>query len=172
MTTNKIKSKKKISDTKKSNEFKEEIIKLKQEIKDKDDKLLRNYAEFQNYQKRMQKELNFKEDELKKKYLLELLDLKELLEKAYEDKDPKEALKLLLKNINNFFEKEEIKLIECMGKSFDHNLHHAVTTIEKDDCEDDIIIEEVKKGYMINEKLLRPSHVIVTKKENKEKNKE
>ena len=56
-----------------------------------------------------------------------------------------------------------------MGKRFDHNLHHAITTIEKDDCEDDIIIEEVKKGYMINEKILRPSHVIVSKKENMEK---
>ena len=172
MTNNKTKSKKKSTDAKKLNEFKEELKKLKQEIKDKDDKLMRSYAELQNYQKRMQKELSFKEDELKKKYLLELLDLKELLEKAYEDNNPKEALKLLLKNINNFFEKEEIKSIDCMGKRFDHNLHHAITTIEKNDCEDDTVIEEVKKGYMINEKILRPSHVIVSKKENMEKNKE
>jgi molecular chaperone GrpE len=169
MTTSKTKSKKKSTDAKKTDEYKEEIKKLKQEIKDKDDKLLRSIAELQNYQKRMEKELIFKEDELKKKYLLELLDLKELLDKAYKDKDPKEALKLLLKNINNFLEKEEIKSIDCMGKRFDHNLHHAITTIEKDDCEDDTIIEEVKKGYMINEKILRPSHVIVSKKENMEK---
>jgi len=169
MTTNKTKSKKKETNSKKIIDSKKEILKLEQELKDKEDKLMRSYAELQNYQKRMQKELKFKEEELKKKYLLELLDLKELLEKAYQDKDPKEALKLLLNNICNFFEKEEIKSIDCMGKRFDHNIHHAITTIEKDDCQDDIIIEEVKKGYMINDKLLRPSHVIVAKNKNEEK---
>ena len=172
MSTNKTKSKKKETNSKKIIDTKKEILKLKQELKDKEDKLMRSYAELQNFQKRMQKELEFKEDELKKKYLLELLDLKELLEKAYQDKDPKEALKLLLSNICNFFEKEEIKSIECMGKRFDHNIHHAITSIEKNDCQDDIIIEEVKKGYMINDKLLRPSQVIVAKNKNEEKNKE
>jgi len=54
-----------------------------------------------------------------------------------------------------------------VGKKFDHNFHHAVTTIDKDDCEENTIVEEIKKGYMINEKLLRPSQVIVVKKEEK-----
>ena len=70
----------------------------------------------------------------------------------------------MVNNIENFFEKENIKYINCVGEKFDHNLHYAITTVEKDDCEDDIIIEEVKKGYMINDKLLRPSQVIVAKK--------
>ena len=148
---------------------KQEIKKLKQELKEKEGKLLRSYADLQNYKKRMEKELQIKEEETKKKYLSELLDLKELLKKAYEDKDPKEGLKLMINNIEKFFEKEEIKSIDCVGEKFNHNLHHAVTTIEKDDCEDETIVEEVKKGYMINDKLLRPSHVIVAKKKmNKE----
>lgn len=165
MSTKKTTGKKKDSDS-----LKKEIKKLKLELKEKEDKLLRSYADLQNYQKRMEKELQLKEEETKKKYLSELLDLNELLKKACEDNDPKEGLKLMINNIENFFEKEQIKSIECMGKKFDHNLHHAVTTIEKDDCEDETIVEEVKKGYMINDKLLRPSHVIVAK--NKEKNKE
>ena len=65
-----------------------------------------------------------------------------------------------------FMEKEKIKPIECIGKKFDHNLHHAITTVENKDCEDDTIIEEIKKGYIINEKLLRPSQVIVAKMKN------
>jgi len=141
-----------------------EINKLKQELKEKTDKLLRTYADFQNIQKRMEKELEIKEEQTKKKYILELLDLNELLKKAYEDSNPKVGLNLILSNIDTFFEKEKIKTIDCVGKKFDHNLHHAVTTIEKDDCDDATIIEEVKKGYTINEKLLRPSHVIVSKK--------
>jgi len=150
--------------------LKKEIKKLQLELKEKEDKLLRSYADLQNYQKRMEKELQIKEEETKKKYLSELIDLNELLKKAYADNDPKKGLKLMLNNIENFFEKEQIKSINCVGEKFNHNLHHAVTTIEKNDCEDEIIVEEVKKGYMINNKLLRPSHVIVAKK--KEMNKE
>jgi len=162
-TTKKPTSKKKEPDA-----LKKEIKKLKHEIKEKEDRLLRIYADFQNLQKRMEKELQIKEEETKKKYLSELLDLNELLKKAYEDNNPKEGLKLMINNIQNFFEKEQIKSIDCVGEKFDHNLHHAVTTIEKDDCEDEIIIEEVKKGFMINDKLLRPSHVIVVKNKKKE----
>jgi len=164
MASKKTINKKDETSTKKTLNLKKEIEKLKQEIKEKDEKLLRSIADFQNYQKRMQKELINREEETKQKYLTELIDLNELLKKAYEDSDPKEGLKLMVNNIKNFFEKENIKYINCVGEKFDHNLHHAITTVEKDDCEDDIIIGEVKKGYMINDKLLRPSQVIVTKK--------
>jgi molecular chaperone GrpE len=167
MTGKKSTGKKKDSSVKKTDSLKKDIKKLKQDLKEKEDKLLRSYADFQNYQKRMEKELQIKEEETKKKYLSELLDLNELLKKAYADNYPKKGLKLILNNIENFFEKEQIKSIECVGEKFDHNLHHAVTTIEKDDCEDETIVEEVKKGYMVNNKLLRPSHVIVVKKKEK-----
>jgi len=162
MTTKKPTGKKKESEN-----FEKEIKKLKQELKEREDKLLRSYADIQNLQKRMEKELQLKEEETKKKYISELLDLNELLKKAYDDNNPKEGLKLMLNNIENFFEKEQIKSIDCVGERFNHNYHHAVNTIEKDDCEDDTIIEEVKKGYMINDKLLRPSQVIVAKNKDK-----
>ena len=145
------------------NKLKGEINKLKQEAKEKDDKLLRSYADLQNYQKRTEKESQYKENETKKKYLSELIELKELLKKVYKDKDSGVGLQLMLNNLENFFEKEQIKYIDCVGKTFDHNIHHAVTTIEKNDCEDGTIVEEVKKGYLIDDKLLRPSQVIVAK---------
>lgn len=163
MTAKKSTGKKKNSDS-----LKKEFKKLKQELKEKEDKLLRSYADLQNYQKRMEKELQINEEETKKKYLSELIDLHDLLKKAYEDNDPKEGLKLMINNMEKFFEKEQIKSIDCVGEKFDHNLHHAVTTIEKDDCENETIVEEVKKGYMMNDKLLRPSHVIVAKKKEDE----
>jgi len=157
---------------KKTTSLKKELEKLRQELKEKNDKLLRSIADFQNYQKRMEKELNICEEQTKQKYLCELIDLNELLKKAYEDNNPKEGLKLMLNNIEKFFEKENIKCINCVGEKFNHNIHHAVTTVEKNDCEDDTIVEEVKKGYIMEDKLLRPSHVIVAKKiEKKMKNK-
>jgi len=160
-------SKKKDSLKSKPKEFEKEIKNLKNELKEKNDKLLRSVADIQNYQKRMEKEIKSIKEETRKKYLDEIIDLYELLLKAYKDKNPKEGLKLLLKNIENFFEKEQIKCIDCIGKKFDHNYHHALTTIEKKECENNKIVEEVKKGYMIGDKLLRPAQVIVLKSKNK-----
>ena len=167
MSNTKSTGKKKDSSVKKDVNLKKEIEQLKKESKENKEQLLRSIADFQNYQKRMEKELELKEKEIKRKYLSELIDLNELLKKAYADKNPKEGLKLMMDNIEKFFEKEQIQYIECIGKKFDHNFHHAVTTLEKDDCEDEIIVEEIKKGYMMNDKLLRPSHVIVAKKKEK-----
>lgn len=144
------------------------LKKIEKELKEKNDKLLRTCADLQNYQKRMEKELISREGEIKRKYLTELIDLNEILKRAYEDKNPKQGLKLILNNLEKFFEKEHIRYIDCMGKSFDHGLHHAVTTVEKNDCENDTIVEEVKKGYMIGDSLLRPSQVIVAKKKENE----
>lgn len=141
-----------------------EIKDLKNQIKQLNDKYLRTLADFQNFQKRSEKELLCNEDEIKKIYIIELIDLYELLKKASKDKNPKEGLKLLINNIEKFMEKERIKPINCIGQKFDHNLHHAITIIEKNECDDNIVIEEVKKGYILDDKLLRPSHVIVTKK--------
>jgi molecular chaperone GrpE len=140
-----------------------ESQKLQHELKEKNDKLLRTCADIQNYQKRTEKELLFREEETKKKYLSELIELYELLDKAYEDENPKQGLKLILQNLEGFLEKEQIKHIDCVGKSFDHTMHHAITTIEKNDYEDNTIVEEVKKGYIIKEKVFRPSQVIVVK---------
>ncbi len=143
--------------------FELEAQKLQQELEEKNDKLLRTCADLQNYQKRTEREILFREEETKKKYLSELIELYELLDKAYEDENPKQGLKLILQNLEGFFEKEQIKHIDCVGKSFDHTMHHAITTIEKTDYEDNIIVEEVKKGYMLKEKVFRPSQVIVVK---------
>ena len=142
----------------------ETIAQLKAEVQEKNEKYLRSLADYQNYQKRMEKELICREDALKKRYLLELLDFIELLKKASEDADPKEGLQHLISQFEKFFEKESVTYINCKGKPFDHLYHHAVSLVETEDCNDDIILDEVKKGYMIGDKLLRPAQVIVGKK--------
>jgi len=152
------------SSTKKKKSSSQNLASLKKELKEKEDKLMRSLADFQNYQKRMEKELILREEETKSKYISELLDLYELLKKAHEDNNPKQGLKLLINSVEKFMEKEQIKIIDCVGQKFDHNYHHAISTIEKEDCEDNTVIEEVKRGYIVKEKLLRPSHVIVSKK--------
>jgi molecular chaperone GrpE len=141
------------------------IKNLKKDLKKKDDKLLRSYADYQNFKKRIEKEFEKNKKDIKKKYLSYLIDLRDLLKNAYEDKNSKKGLKIIIDNLDKILNEEQIKYINCIGKKFDHNIHHAITTIGKKDCEDEIIIEEVKKGYLIDGNLLRPSHVIVNKKE-------
>jgi molecular chaperone GrpE len=142
----------------------EEIERLTRELTEKNDKYLRALADYQNYQKRMDKELVAHEDTLKRRYLTEILDLQELLKKAAEDADPKTGLRMLLANLEKFLEKEGVCYIDCQGKPFDHTLHHAISTVEPKDCEEGTVVEEVKKGYRLGDKLLRPSQVIVAKK--------
>ncbi|HEC87497.1 MAG TPA: nucleotide exchange factor GrpE [Thermoplasmatales archaeon] len=148
--------------TKKINELKSRIEELEEQLREKNDALLRSYADFQNYQKRMERELENKAEEVKREFIEELINIYELLREAYEDKNPKEGLKSILKKIEEFFEREEIKPIDCIGKSFDHNLHHAVSIIH-DKNKDNIIVDEVKRGYTVKGKLLRPSLVVVAK---------
>lgn len=149
----------------------EEKTQLKKELEERQDKLLRAYADLQNYRRRMEKELSDCENETKKKYLEKLVDFREYLRQAAEDNNPKEGIRSVRQDLDQFLEKEDIQYIDCIGKPFDHSLHHAVTTVEQNDCREDVVVDEVKKGYKIGGTLLRPSHVIVAKPSNT-KNKE
>lgn len=166
MTAKKTTEKKKEPHDKKIDSLKDEIEKLKQELNEKNDKLLRSYADLQNYQKRIEKEISCKEEEIRKKYLLEIIDFYELLQKAYENTNPKDGIQAILQNIQHLLELEQITTIDCLGKSFDHYCHYAISSIEKNDCKDGQIIDEIKKGYKIGSKILRPSQVVVVKNKN------
>jgi len=145
-------------------QLKTDIESLQLELKEKNDKLLRSYADFQNLQKRISKQLDDKEIEIKSKYLSELIDIDELLQKALLDKNPKDGLQLIRKQLHTFFDNENIRYIECIGKPFDHAQHHAVSILERDDCTDNEVIDEIKRGYLINNRVIRPSQVIVARK--------
>ena len=138
--------------------------KLKQDSKKDKDKFLLNIADLQNLLKRNEKEFVKEKSNLKKKYLILIVDFLELIKKSYDDKNPKKGIKLIINNIEKLLLDENVKYIECIGESFDHRIHHAITTIEKKDCNDEIILDELKKGYYVNNEILRPSQVIVSKK--------
>ena len=163
MTTKKINEKKKEPHDKKIDNLKKEIENLKQDLVEKNDKLLRSYADLQNYQKRIEKEITWKEEDIRKKYLLEILDIYELLQKAYEHNNTKDGLQAILQNIKHLLEIEQVSTIDCLGKPFDHYCHYAISTIEKNDCKEGLIVDEIKKGYKLGDKILRPSKVVVVK---------
>jgi len=83
-------------------------------------------------------------------------------------------LEIINKDLISIFTKNNIKPIDCLNKKLDPNLHQAMMEIEDDEKEPGTIIQEVQKGFMIKERLLRPSLVGVSKKKDQkdEENKE
>ena len=90
-----------------------------------------------------------------------------VLNKNYEEfKNILSGIEMIEKELQNTLEKNSIKYIDCVGKPFDPNLHQAIGEKESDQ-EPGTVLEEMQKGYLMHERLLRPSMVFVSKKQAK-----
>jgi len=148
---------------------------LEKKIEELNDKLLRSLAENQNLRKIHEKE---REDLIKyssSSFAREILNLADNLERAFglfkdnpkfksdEFKDTMLGIELIEKELINSFDKNGIKSFESIGKKFDPNFHQALNEVESEQ-EDGIVINEIQKGYMLNDRLLRPALVSISKK--------
>jgi molecular chaperone GrpE len=177
---------KKQDDIEKKNKVIEEKKELTSEekIKELEDKLVRTFAEMENQRRRFEKEkddayeyggfafakeaLNLIDNLARSKLILESDDaLKdtEALKKTLEHFD------IINKDLISIFTKNNIKPIDCLNKKLDPNLHQAMMEIEDDQKEPGTIVQEVQKGFMIKDRLLRPSLVGVSKKTEKKEEK-
>ena len=135
------------------------------------DQLLRLKAEFDNYRKRVEKEkeelIKFGKEELVVK-LLDILDSLDLAltstkDEKNEHKSIREGVELIHKQFREVLEKEGIRKLEVQGQKFDPNLHYAVEYQESDKHEDNEIIKEIRPGYLLYERVIRPAMVVVAK---------
>jgi len=148
---------------------------LEKKIEELNDKLLRSLAENQNLRKIHEKE---REDLIKyssSSFAREILNLADNLERAFglfkdnpkfksdEFKDTMLGIELIEKELVNSFDKNGIKSFESVGKKFDPNFHQALNEVESEQ-EDGTVINEIQKGYMLNDRLLRPALVSISKK--------
>jgi molecular chaperone GrpE len=168
-------SKDKQEDNKSVTEEKE--LSPEEKIKGLEDKLARTFAEMENQRRRFEKEKDDAFDYGGYAFAKEALNLidnlarsKLILESDESLKDT-EALKKTLehfeiinKDLISIFTKNNIKPIDCLNKKLDPNLHQAMMEIEDDQKEPGTIVQEVQKGFMIKDRLLRPSLVGVSKK--------
>jgi molecular chaperone GrpE len=140
------------------------------------DQLLRLKAEFDNYRKRIEKEkeelVKFGKQELVVK-LLDILDSFQLAldstrNEKNEAKSIKEGVELIYKQFKEILEKEGLKKLEVLGEKFDPNFHFAVEYQESDEHEDNKILKEIRPGYLLYERVVRPAMVVVarSKKQN------
>ncbi len=138
------------------------------------DKLLRLHAEFENFKKRSIKErqqfFKFANEGL----IRELINVLDNFERAFESANKMSDLKslhqgveMILKQIHQLLEKNGVKKIECLGKPFDPVQQEAIAHIESDEQPENTVVEEVQKGYLLEERLIRPAVVKVSKKRRK-----
>ena len=149
---------------KKQKETKKEII------VELTDTLQRTQAEFENYKKHVDKEktefVKYAKAELIHK-ILPTLDSFELALKNTKDNEKfVKGMEMVYAQLFSLLESEGLKPIESVGKKFDPYLHEVMLK-EKSDKEDGIVLEELQKGYMLNDKVLRHSKVKVSEKDNK-----
>jgi molecular chaperone GrpE len=135
------------------------------------DKYLRLYAEFENYKRRINKD---KEELLRygnEALIYELLPVIDNLEMALQHASDEEAssglvqgVEITLRELMKALEKFGLSPIEADGKPFDPSVHHAMSQVVREDVNEEIVVEEFRKGYLLKEKVLRPSLVAVSKK--------
>ena len=160
---------------------KEETVEDK--LKIIEEKLLRTTAEMENQRRRFEKERQEAFEFGGFNFARESLSLLDNIDRATSSFKNDEKLKnnedldkiiagieIIKKDLLSIFKKNGIELIECINKKFDPNFHQAMLEVEDNTKEPSIVVQEIQKGYMMKERLLRPSMVGVTKK--REKNEE
>ena len=146
------------------------VTELQEKVDSNFDQYLRAQAEIENIIKRNKKE---KEDWIKysnENLIKEILPVIDSLEKAvsFSNNDNqlnglKEGVELTLKSLMDALTKAGVEEVEAEGKAFDPAYHHAVSEQEDEKVEPGIVLKELQKGYTLNQRLIRPSMVVLSK---------
>jgi molecular chaperone GrpE len=128
-------------------------------------------ADFENLKKRVDRQIEEAKKYANERLIIELLEVVDELELAVKaghssnsTEDVVQGVEMTLKKLEKILKNEGASPIECVGKPFDPSKHSAIANIEKDGVEDCTVIEEVRKGYVMKEKVIRPSIVKVVVK--------
>ncbi|MCY4045787.1 MAG: nucleotide exchange factor GrpE [Cellvibrionales bacterium] len=133
-----------------------------------EDQILRERAETQNVRKRVQKDVENARKFALEKFVGELLPVIDNLERAIDasaEADPaiKEGIELTLKSFVDVLAKFNVVAVDPHGEPFDANFHQAMTMVPNPDVEPNTVIDVMQKGYTLNERLVRPAMVVVSK---------
>ena len=151
--------------------LKEELLAARKSSDNNLNKLKYMMAEFDNYRKQMEKQIDSKIESGKAELLLRFLSLRDdylrALEMAKQSKSEAvviEGLEGILKNFDSLLKSEGVIEIETIGTPFDPNVHDVIGFSHEEEIEENIITKEIRKGYMLNNKVLRPSLVLISRK--------
>jgi molecular chaperone GrpE len=144
------------------------IAELEEELEQKEDKYLRLLSDFENFKRRSAAEIQASEKYRSQKLMVELLPVLDNFGRAFDaevtSEDAialKKGMEMISRSFHSALEKEGLEEIEAEGKEFDPNFHHAVMQGQDDSQPSNTILEELQKGYMLKDRILRPSMVKV-----------
>ncbi len=151
---------------------KSELKKAKESSENSLNKMKYLMADFDNYRKQMEKQVASKAESIKAELLLKFLNIRDdylrALSVARQSKSEQivviEGLEGILKNIDSLLASEGVREIETIGTPFDPNVHDAIAYSARDDLAENTATAEIRKGYMLNGRVLRPSLVEISKK--------
>lgn len=141
--------------------------KLQEQIDELKDKNMRQMAEFENFRKRTEKEKQAMFETGARSVIEKLLPVVDNFERGLgalkeEEKGAfSEGMEMIYKQLMSELEKLEVKPIDAVGKEFDPNLHNAVMHVDDEELGENIVAEELQKGYMYRENVVRHSMVKV-----------
>ncbi|MEC5422204.1 nucleotide exchange factor GrpE [Virgibacillus sp. C22-A2] len=150
-------------------ELQKKLALLEQEKDDLYQKMLRTQAEFDNFKKRKQKEreadLKYKSQDLANEVLPALDNFERALQVEVTEANASfvEGITMVYRQLNDALKSQGIDVIETVGKEFDPNLHHAVMQVEDEEAVSNTVIEELQKGYILKDRVIRPAMVKVNK---------
>jgi len=138
-----------------------------------EEKLKHVLADFQNLSKKTQNDIETGVNSKINEFMLDFLkiydDFIRAKEVISESKINADGLNSILKNMESLMEKYNVKPIDALGEIFDPNFHEAISIISDPSLDDNTITKEIRKGYISHEKILRPTLVEISKKENNDK---
>jgi len=150
-------------------ELKDRLQALKTDCDEITNKYFRISADFQNYKKRIEKEKSDIYNFANEKLIVELIPIVDNLERALNSSKDEGQGELILKGVEMIYQqfleilkKNGVAEISSDEKTFDPNYHHAVMQVEDTNYESNMVIEVLQKGYMLKEKVIRPSMVKVS----------
>jgi len=166
---------KKKKDEKEIEELKKKLEEKEKEAKENYDRLLRTAADFENYKKRATREkedwTKFANEDLIRAILPFVDNLERAVNHAQKVADTGvlvEGVRLTIQQLLQALNKFGLSSFESVGKPFDPAMHEAMLVVETDKHEPNQVVEEFQKGYLLNDRLLRPATVSVSKPPEKE----
>ena len=156
--------------------LKERLVKSEEEYKELEDRLLRLAAEFDNYKKRTAREFQLIIKNANEELISQLVETLDNFQRALESASRSNSTKnssdfesfhkgveLIYQHFGDILAKEGLKEIKAVGEPFDPHLHEAVMQQKSEEYPEGVIMDEISKGYILNDKVIKHSKVIVSK---------
>ena len=148
----------------------QEMMRMQQEVEEANDTMLRLAAELDNYKKRVAKEreslIKYSAQAMVQGLLPVLDNLERAIESADKSKDFDsflEGVKMIYKSMYDALERNGVVRVDALGEAFDPNIHEAVMQVNSEEHKENVVVQELQKGYMLHDRVIRPTMVVVSR---------